>query len=81
MANNYYKNLEWITPKNNTIHGRGVKIVQKDISTGEIIAKYDSITCAKRALNLKTDISIHMCLNGKYQHGYGYKWELQESDK
>lgn len=72
--NNYYKNLEWVTIKENNDHSLGIKVHQICMLTGQIINTFNSIVDAKKYLNLKTDISIRKCLNNEYTHGYGYKW-------
>jgi hypothetical protein len=49
--NNNILNLEWITQKENTIHGRGRKIAKINKDTNEIIKTYSNITDAYKELN------------------------------
>lgn len=73
--NNKASNLEWVTTRQNIVHSKGKAVNQIDIKTGEIIKTYDSIMAARRALNLRSDISIRKCCWRIYKTGYGYKWE------
>lgn len=73
-SNNKPYNLEWTTIRGNNIHARGIKVHQICLTTGTILNTFESVGSARHALNLKSDISIHRCLQGLYSHGYGYKW-------
>lgn len=75
-SNNYYKNLEWISIQENTIHGIGKKVNQLNIDTEEIIATYNCISDAYRALGKKKCNShISRCCAGKEETVLGYKWQ------
>jgi len=78
--NNNINNLEWITQKENTIHGKGKKIAQIDIKTNETIKIYDSITDAYKELNKPWNSLISkVCLGKKGRNSiYGYKWKYIE---
>ena len=75
--NNYYKNLEWVTPKQNTIHSHGRTVNQIDIDSGEVINTFRSITEASKHLKIKHGSSINACCRGKQLTAYGYKWEYK----
>ncbi len=48
--NNYYKNLEWVTQRENVIHSHGKKVIQLDLETGEKINTYRSIIEAAHSI-------------------------------
>ena len=75
--NNNITNLEWITQKENTIHGRGRKISKIDIKTDEIIKIYTNITDAYIELNKPWNSLISKVCNGNYGRKtiYGFKWK------
>ena len=75
-SNNYFKNLEWITDKDNTIHSLGKRVQCINPKTNEIIKTYRSVKCALRDMNKSIkSTSIYQCCNGKYNYAYGYKWK------
>ena len=71
--NNYYKNLEWVTYKENSTHSVGKNVNQIDLQTGEIINTFKSIRNAARSINKKTS-GISNCCNNKRESFNGYKW-------
>jgi len=78
--NNNINNLEWITSKENTIHGRGKKIAQINIETNEIIKIFKTITNAYEELGKPWNSLISkVCLGQKGRNSiYGYKWKYIE---
>jgi|SaaInlStandDraft_6_1057023.scaffolds.fasta_scaffold08750_2 hypothetical protein len=75
--NNNILNLEWITQKENTIHGRGKKITQINKDTNEIIKIYSNITEAYKELNKPWNSLISKVCKGEKgrQTIYGFKWK------
>ncbi|QKF94359.1 HNH endonuclease with NUMOD4 motif and intron encoded nuclease repeat [Fadolivirus algeromassiliense] len=73
--NNYYKNLEWVTIKENTVHACGKSVVQIDITTNKMIRKFPTIKEAERFLKLIHTSSIVKCCKGNQKYAYGYKWQ------
>ena len=75
--NNNILNLEWITQKENTIHGRGRKIAKINKDTNEIIKTYSNITDAYKELNKPWSSLISKVCNGEKgrQTIYGFKWK------
>lgn len=73
--NNHYKNLEWLTSKENTIHSTGKKVQQLDFKTGEIINTHDSIACAARSVGLNSVTCIRRVCQGLRKTSGGYKWK------
>ncbi len=79
--NNYYKNLEWVTPRENTTLSLGKPVVQIDPTSGKIIKRYRSIKSALQHLNksLKST-NITMCCKGITKSAYGYKWKMWKNN-
>jgi hypothetical protein len=75
--NNNISNLEWITQKENVIHGIGRKIAKIDLKTDEIIKTYTNITDAYKELNIEWNSLISkVCNNEKGRKSiYGFKWK------
>lgn len=78
--NNYYKNLEWVTNKENITHSKGKKVKQIDIETGKTIRTFSSIRDAARSnstperkLNFN---GISNCCNNKQESYAGFKWQF-----
>lgn len=83
--NNHYKNLEWVTPKENNNYGEhglrngkahSKKVLQIDKDTNEILNVYNSAKDAERKLGIKST-NIGAVCNHKphYLTAGGYKWE------
>ena len=84
-TNNYYKNLEYCTAKENADHAvahnlRQFKAVQQiSLETNEVIGEFKSLAEANRFLKKKsTSTSICSCCKGKIPTAYGYKWKYKE---
>lgn len=78
--NNYYKNLNWLTPSGNAIHSMGKPVNQLDKKTGKIIKTFDSIASAERSMNKPDSSGIRKCCynNGINKSAYGYKWQFAD---
>ncbi len=76
--NNYYKNLEWTTPKENTEYSLGRKVVMIDKMNNNIIKTFISMADAAKFLGMKSCNNISACCNGKKETAHGYKWKLLE---
>lgn len=93
-TNNHVDNLEWCDNSENQIHayrlglnkvtGRAGKpkrpVLQIDMTTNEVIAEYQSIADAGRAVGCKTSSNIGMCCRGCYGRKSiaGYYWRYKE---
>ena len=84
-SNNNVENLEWCTPSENIQHAveHGAKnleqiaVYQRNKTTGEIIAKFDSMTKAATATgNTKSKISLACKTRGD---SGGFKWDIEEN--
>ena len=76
--NNYYKNLEWLTQRENAEHSLSVKVEKLHLN-GNWIATFSSMTAAAESINAQTSWrcmpSISNCCNNKKQKtAYGFKW-------
>ena len=73
--NNYYKNLEWITQRENSEHGVGKQVHQIDPKTNKIINTFKTITIAYEHFGKRCNSHISRCCNGLEQKALGYKWK------
>lgn len=82
--NNYYKNLEWRTFKENAEHSFAKTVEQIDVKTGKILNTYKSLTEAGETMfktqhsKTKGCSSISVCCKGKQHTAFGYKWKFKE---
>jgi hypothetical protein len=76
--NNYYKNLEWCTQKENTTKYFEKKLVQLDKNTNAVINKFRTFTDAYKYLNKTYNSMISKCCKGDINEIYGYKWKIDE---
>lgn len=78
--NPYYKNLEWVSPKENTLHSsyKFMKPVdQFDIKTGEFIQRFISVKEASKYIGCATDSIGNVCRMNKGSL-YGYIWKFSD---
>ena len=87
--NNYYKNLEWTTPLENTNHAWKNKLataeskqrkVYKYNLKGEFVQEYDSLQKAAKDVG-GTHSNISSCCYGKRHKAYGFIWSFDKKDK
>jgi hypothetical protein len=79
--NNNVSNLEWTTPRENTLHSyrvlkRGIKKVSQYDLQGNYIRTYDSLAEAARTTHTHP-CSISNVVCGRRQKAGGYKWRLE----
>ena len=87
-------NLEWCTRSYNVNYGTAIQrirekqlnspkfsksVLQLDINTEQIIAKYPSAREAARQLNINSSC-ISMCCNGKLKTYKGFKWQYADKN-
>lgn len=75
--NNYYKNLEWVTAKGNSMHSIAKKVQQIDLKTGKTIKIHNSIKEAAEFLNSAGSAGniTRVCKNVlRSCKGYGWKY-------
>ena len=77
-TNNYYKNLKWVTKKENTVYSCGKKVQQIDPKTNKIINTFDSVTEAHKSVGVEKDYNISKCCRGILNLAYDYKWKFLE---
>lgn len=79
-ANNNYKNLEWITQRDNVIHSKGIKVHQLDKDTGKIIKTFNCIADAAKAMNSNNGSAIVNVCKGRASciTACGYKWSYAD---
>lgn len=88
-TDNYYKNLEWVTPRENIeysgrLHGiknpimkrlTNVYIVDQFSISGNFIKRWGSISDIRRAFGFSIS-SISKCCKGTQKTAHGFKWKL-----
>lgn len=88
--NNYYRNLEWVTPKENTVHAhenglvkckRGInkdsqnkRVVQIDLATSRKIREFESIKQASEITGIYGS-NIVSHLKGRLKRTKSFRWE------
>lgn len=75
--NNNFKNLEWCTIRQNTIHSIGKKVYKIDKNTNEILRTYNCIKDAYKELTTAkgTGTNIARVCKGNAKTAFGYKWK------
>lgn len=73
--NNYYKNLEITTAKENIRHSLSTKIIKYNLDM-KIIKKYNCMKDATDELNIKQSGNISKCCQGKLKTAYGFIWKF-----
>ncbi len=83
--NNHKDNLEWVTQSENVQHAIDNKLIkhnpptravqQIDLSTGDIINTFDSITMASQAIGLHSSSNITTVCKGTRKSCGGYGWK------
>lgn len=77
-TNNNIYNLEWVTPRENTIHSIGKSVIQINKFFNTTLNVFNSIACACNYLGVKNNGNIAaVCKenNGRIT-AYGYKWRF-----
>lgn len=89
-SDNRLENLEWVTHRQNAIHGTaiergkkhrpilGEKPVRQLTMSGQPVAEYPSTRAAARAVGSHDGSSISKACNGRIKHHKGYRWEWAE---
>lgn len=84
-SNNNVKNLEWVTPRENLLHGTRSKrssvtkcyvIEQYDLE-GNFLKEWLGARVIEKELGIKNQ-HICRCCNGKQRTSGGYKWKYKE---
>lgn len=81
-SNNYYKNLEWITQRNNVIHSLGKPVKMINPKTKKIEMIFRCIADASKYFELKNRCSnICKCCKNKLKSAHGYKWKYFDENE
>lgn len=74
-TDNHYNNLEWLTPKDNTIYSMGKKVKQINADTNEVIKTYPTIKKARESFDKGCNNKISdACNTGKIYKGFKWEW-------
>jgi hypothetical protein len=73
--NNYYKNFEWVTHKENMEHSFAKAVIMINKKTNKTIKTFKSIANAGEYFG-KSSNNISNCCNGKGKTALGYKWKF-----
>lgn len=73
--NNNIDNFEWITIKDNIIHGVGKRVAKIDKTSNKIIKIYNSIKKACNELKEKSCQNVTSVCKGKNKTAFGFKWK------
>lgn len=73
--NNHYKNLDWVSYYENSLHSTSLFVKQIDIKSDEIIETFASMTLAADKFNGSPGV-ISECCSGKKKTAYGFKWKI-----
>lgn len=82
--NNYYKNLEWCTPKYNNAYGNHIKsamspVLQFDYN-GKFMREWESIKEAAEYYGIKYQ-GICRCCRHERKHCFGFMWEYAKTPR
>ena len=74
--NNYFENLEWMSPQQNTVYSVGVKISMIDMNNGIVLKKFDCMNDACRYLGKNPGAGTFLTKSCKdiNRTAYGYCW-------
>ena len=78
--NNYYKNLEWTTNQQNTIHSTGKRVHKLNKKTGMLIETFPSLSLAVISCSgpETSATSISDCCKGTKPSYRGFRWRYAE---
>lgn len=80
-TNNHYKNLEWITARENIIHAQGKKVYMIDSKTDKILRVFGCATDAGLFFGNKNGFkNISNVCTRRRKTAFGYKWEYVDAD-
>lgn len=75
--NNYYKNLEITTQKENIRHSKALKINKYTLDM-KLINKYNCMKDAANELKIEKYGNISKCCQGKLKSAYGFIWKFED---
>jgi hypothetical protein len=77
--NNYYKNLEWCSSKENTTKYFTKRLMQLDLKTGKVINEFKTFLEAYTYLGKTYGSDISKCCKGIYKNAIGFGWKIQNN--